>query len=135
MYVTINVVVLWMLFTLPNSSLHDSESNTIIIDSAIGIFICVCSSLVAYFLLQGSDPGYISQETAAPGDARPLRLGEIQYLHHYKTVSCAAAVVHSEDVELDVAEEPVTSETQTLFALHRCERCQFVQVCAFTVGL
>lgn len=50
--------MLWLLFTIPSSSLRDGD--TIILESAIGICIAAAVAISAYFALQATDPGYIS---------------------------------------------------------------------------
>jgi hypothetical protein len=56
----VHVVFLWLLFTIPNSSLR-TEDVGVQSDTAAGLLFAVILALVSLIVVQGSDPGYLTQ--------------------------------------------------------------------------
>jgi hypothetical protein len=60
-----NAFFLWLLFSIPNSSLGREDGS--LVAGSVGLLaFVVLLSLVAFLALQGSDPGYLTKGVALP---------------------------------------------------------------------
>jgi hypothetical protein len=66
--VAANAFFLWLLFSIPNSSLGSVDGA--LVGGTLGLLaFVVLLSLGAFFWLQGSDPGYLTKGASAPAPA------------------------------------------------------------------